>query len=161
MRYQLIALVSMIALALAACGSDDECAGHTHEPKCLVCSQSDHDSFTSGTVKVGNDGNLKLEIVSADPSPHQEGNNTMVVKVMDASDQPLTGVTFDVVETYYPPGQHGTPIVPEITENGAGEYSITQINYVHEGIWTLTMELTAGSMTDTLFFEFCVEALAP
>lgn len=150
------------ALALAAgtgCGGHEDCDGHSHDPACLAC-QGDEDAFAAGTRVDGQGGLLAIEVVSATPSPHvaESTTNALRIRVLDASGQPVDNVTFSSIVPLMEGGHHGTPIVPMATATGtAGEYDITMINYIHEGRWTLTFELSAGGNTDTVQFLFCID----
>jgi hypothetical protein len=147
-------LLAPLALGLAACGNDDPCAGHSHDPACLVC-QGDEDPIPS-TVE-GDSGNLAVEIVSSDPAPPVNANNTMVVRVLDSTGAAIEGATFTLVEPWYPPGGHGTPVIPEVTESAPGEYTITQVNFLHEGRWELRFDVADGATTDHVVFTLCIE----
>jgi hypothetical protein len=153
-----LALLTLALAMIGGCGDEEpgECAGDTHEPQCLVCN-GDEDEMAAGTTKAGE--TFTIEIVSSDPSPHLEGNNDLRVRVLDADGAPVDGVDFTKVEPFYPPGGHGTPIVPEVTATGtAGEYDIARINYIHEGRWELRFELASGASTDAILFVICVAA---
>ena len=151
---KLLALAPL-ALLLAACGNDDPCAGHSHDPACTVC-RGDEDPIPS-TVE-GDEGNLSIEILSTDPSPPVgETNHTLEVRVLDSGGAAVEGATFSLVEPWYPPGMHGTPVVPEVTETLPGEYTITQVNFLHPGRWELRFDVADGATTDHVVFALCIE----
>jgi hypothetical protein len=151
---KLLVLLVPIALAVAGCGNDDPCAGHSHDPACLVC-EGDEDPVPS-TVE-GDSGNLSVEIVSSDPAPLINANNTIVVRVLDSSGASVEGATFTLVEPWYPPGGHGTPVIPTVTESTPGEYTITEVNFLHEGRWELRFDVADGATTDHVVFTLCIE----
>src|SRR5687768_4604601 len=151
-----LVLIGLLALALAGCGNDDPCgAGHSHDPVCLVC-EGDEDPIPS-TVD-GDSGNLSIELVSSDPSPPLgETNHTLVVRVLDSTGAMVEGATFDLVEPWYPPGGHGTPVVPEVTESAPGEYTITQVNFLHGGRWEVRIDVSDGTTSDHVVVLLCIE----
>jgi hypothetical protein len=146
----------VLASSLIGCAEDDPCSGHVHDPICLVCEQADHDSFEAGSAVTGEAGTFTIEIVSSAPAPHVEGNNDLVIKVLDDSNQPVEGIDFELIQTWYPPGGHGSPIEPIAVDMGGGEYQLTLINYVHNGIWWLRFLLGDGARSDEVIFEFCI-----
>jgi hypothetical protein len=147
-----------LSLSLAGCGEESECGEHSHDPICLGCT-GEEDPAVPGTTKEGNDGVLSIRLVSVDPEEQIVGTGSLVVEVLDASDTLVPGVTFTKVEPFYPEGGHSTPIVPVVTpvDGFDGRYEITEVNYVHAGIWELRFELSApGELDDQLAFEFCI-----
>lgn len=149
-----MARICSILLVLAGCGNDDPCGAHAHDPMCLVC-EGDEDPI--GSTVEGDSGNLSIEIVSSDPAGPISANNTLVVRVLDSTGLEVEGATFSLVEPWYPPGGHGTPVVPEVTESAPGEYTITQVNFLHEGPWELRFDVADGSTTDHVVFLLCIE----
>ena len=148
-------LLAPFAIAAAGCGSEDPCGSHSHDPVCLVC-QGDEDPIPS-TVE-GDSGNLSVRIVSTSPSPLlAEMNHTMVVEVLDGSGAAVEGATFDTFEPWYPPGGHGTPVVAEVTETAPGEYTATEVNFLHPGRWELRIDVADGATTDHVVFTLCIE----
>lgn len=142
-------------LTAAACGEDDPCAGHSHDPMCLVCDGTE-DTFTA--AKFGDQNIFEVAVVSGAPEPHLVGNNTLTVLVKDSQGNPVDGATV-TAEPFYPPGGHGTPIEPVVTATGTpGEYELTELNYVHAGQWEVRFTVTASGQTDNVVFVFCIEA---
>lgn len=157
MRTHITLAALVLGAALAGCGhEDDPCAGHSHDEACLVC-HGDEDPVTPGSVKAGDGGTFSIEIVSADPSPLVNANNTLVVEVLDRGGQPVEGATFTKVEPFYPPGGHGTPITPTVTETLPGEYTITEVNFVHAGRWELRFDVEKDGATDHVVMTVCIE----
>lgn len=148
-------LLVPFAIAAAGCGSEDPCGGHSHDPACLVC-DGDEDPIPS-TVE-GDSGNLSVELVSSDPGPPiGDSNHTMVVRVLDSTGASVEGATFEKFEPWYPAGGHGTPLVAEVTETAPGEYTATQVNFLHPGHWELRIDVADGATTDHVVFTLCIE----
>lgn len=155
----LIPCVALGVIVLAGgCGHEHgPCDHHSHDPECLQC-QGDEDPYDAGYELTGEQGNFTIRLVSADPSPHIVGDNSLTIQVVDGDGAPVDGVTFDRIEPFSATGDHGTPITPEYTATGtAGEYEVTMLNYVHFGIWNVTVELSADGVSDRVVFTFCVE----
>jgi hypothetical protein len=158
MRLSASLLTAWLALALAACGhSHGDCEGHSHDPACLQC-EGDEDAYDA--VRTGEMGNLTIELLSAEPNPHLGDNyNSLRIRVLDSEGDPVDGVTFDEIEPFTVQAGHGTPVKPVATPAGEpGEYDITDLAYVHEGIWEVRFSLSAGAVSDRIVFTFCVVA---
>lgn len=156
MRSPIVLFVLSLGLApLAACGSDDPCGSHSHDPACLVC-QGDEDPLTPAEVWTASNG-FTIELVSATPTPFIAANNELVVKVR--KDGTLTdGVDFTGTTSWYPPGGHGSPLLPIVAATGnPGEYRLTQVNFVHAGVWELRFVVAGGGATGTVNVTFCIE----
>jgi len=142
--------VALIVLQAACQGHEHD---HADDDSQFICDGTEH-AYAAGTEVAGAD--YKLRIVEADPVPHTVDLNTLRVAVLDSQDASVTGVVFDVIEPFAAKHDHGTPIVPEWSELGGGEYSITNLNYVHRGPWYLNFEITVAGMSDSMQFTFCI-----
>jgi hypothetical protein len=152
------ALAATFALAvapLAACSEDDKCGGHSHDPVCLVC-QGDEDPLTPGESLAASNG-FTLELVSAVPTPFNDELNELTVRLRKDGNL-VDGADFTGTKTWYPPGGHGSPLLPMIAPAGAtGEYHLTGINFVHAGRWELRFNLTSAGTTSEYFMPLCIE----
>ncbi len=165
-------LATLVALLLGACGdggasaADDACSGpEDHSPACIAC-RGDEDPVV-GIEREGERGVFALELLASAPTPHIASLNTMTVRLADSAGGPVDGAVFTRIEphTRNPEG-HGTSLRPEARPGeSAGEYILENVNYVHSGSWTVTMDIEAGGEQDTIGFLFCIDetpaALAP
>lgn len=155
MRAVLAVTLFAVTTLAAACGSEDQCGGHSHDPTCLVCTGAE-DPLTPGEILTASDG-FTIELVSAAPVPFIEGNNEIVVKIR--KDGVLVdGVDFTGTQSWYPQGGHGSPLLPTATATAnPGEYTITPVNFLHAGAWELRFNLTAQGVTSTYNMPLCIE----
>ena len=137
-----------------ACGSDHD---HGHDEDQFIC-DGNEDSLAPGTTKTGAAG-ISMEIVEAMPPVHYVQNNELIVTVSDTSGL-LDGVNFESILPFTAKHDHGTPVPAawEATGN-AGEYRLYDISYVHRGPWRVDIELSAGGVSDSLEWIFCIEDL--
>ena len=93
-------------------------------------------------------------LVSSDPAPPANDNNTWIVQLLDASGQPVTSATFTAKATM-PTMTHGTTPVT-IMSNGDGTYTFTPLYFFMAGLWQVAITATSGAQKDTTSFYFCV-----
>ncbi|RMH40356.1 MAG: hypothetical protein D6689_14090 [Deltaproteobacteria bacterium] len=145
------------------CGHDD----HDDDGDQFICDGTE-DPVAPGTEVSGSA--FTARIVRADPpvptvqgAPDADGNptglNTLVLTLVDGDGAPVEGAVFDRIEPFTAKHDHGTPIVPEWSEIGGGDYEIRSINYVHRGPWLLNLDVHAGDTADSLQFTFCIRDL--
>jgi hypothetical protein len=112
------------------------------------------DNIVPGLTKQGDMGALTFVLVSADQVPPVANWNTWVVKVLDKSGQPVTNATFTKVKTYMPLHGHPSSVVPTVTNNGDGTYTIKMYLFM-PGVWQVTPYVTVGSTMDQVTYSFC------
>lgn len=155
-----LTLASTTWLATAGCGAEGvDCTGHSHEPECLACTGAE-DPYDMGFERLGERGVFAIRLARVEPSPHVVGNNILEVEVVDAQGAPLEGVAFDLVETHTVAGGHGTPIEPWVQELGMGRYQISDLNYIHFGVWEVRFELSLDTRSDRIVFTLCIDEAA-
>jgi hypothetical protein len=157
-----LAAPSLLAsLALIACGSGGGPAdgGAPDSGESQVCQvDSRVHSYSAGMEVSSGDGGATFTLMNSDPAPPANQNNTWTVKIVDASGNPVTGATLSVVPTM-PYMGHGTPIHPEVSEQGDGVYSIADINLFMAGIWEVAINASTPSDSAgyTVSWFFCVQ----
>lgn len=155
MRALLVPVLSLSLASLPACGHEDSCGGHSHDPACLVC-LGDENPLTPGTMVTAENG-FTIELVSAAPVPFVDSLNQLVVRIRKDGNL-VDGVLFDGTTTWYPPGGHGSPLLPVVASTtNPGEYEITSVSFIHPGRWELRFALAAGGDTGSYFMPLCIE----
>ena len=144
--------IALAVVTAVACGDDD----HDHEVDHEMCF-GDEDVLAPGLSKQGTDGNFTVEIVSYDPDPLIVGNNDFVIDVTDAANAPVTGATFDVLETWQRVHDHGTPVTAMATELQDGQYEVVDMNVVHRGSWLFRFGPNDGTNSDFVEWNFGVD----
>lgn len=71
----------------------------------------------------------------------------------DANGAPLTGASVRVSGGMAMHG-HGLPTSPVVEELGGGNYVIKGLKFSMDGEWQLRLSVTAGSVADTVDYEF-------
>lgn len=141
-------------LATLSCGD-----GHDHEH-----GDVDHESCLGdeeepqGASKLGEEGRFKVHILATEPAPLLVGNNSFTIRITDPEDNPVEGVTFDILETWQRLHNHGSPVVPQTTAlEDPGEFQIDDLNVIHPGSWLFRFGPRAGDQSDFIEFNFGVE----
>lgn len=81
-----------------------------------------------------------------DPQPPPRGTFDVELRVADPSGAPVDGLSLDVVP-WMPAMGHGSSIVPNVTAQGGGRYTIGNVSMVMPGDWELRTNIT-GRLTD-------------
>ena len=83
---------------------------------------------------------------SSDPPPLGEQTVAMDVVYVDGG-APATGLSLTVVP-WMPAMEHGTSIVPAVSETAAGTYSIDNAYLFMPGIWEMRTTIAASASAD-------------
>ncbi len=143
-------LLATAVLMLTACSGGDAMDAGT--VGCIDDPAAE--TYAPNMQKPGDGNRLSFVLVSADPGPPLRGNNTWVVKVLDAQGQPVTGATLTATP-FMPKHGHGTSVVPTVTSEGDG-YQVNPLYLFMPGLWKVTLSATSGMTSDTAAFTFCV-----
>ncbi len=182
------AAVPTICAILAACSSSGGAAGPKggnatdaapSDSDVVDCS-SDRlaEAYAPGMKAMGSSGNFQVQLVSVSvensqgqevQEPPAKGVNQWIVKVLDKSGNPVTGVTFPPETTspwpsgwpigvlpYMPYHGHASSTWPTMTANADGTFTIDGVNLFMAGVWQVTFHVKANSETDSAVFGFCV-----
>ncbi|MBL4636962.1 MAG: FixH family protein [Kofleriaceae bacterium] len=161
----LLLTAPFLSLALFTCEHDHD--DHDHNPADMNLPTCDEDTrdeaYFAGISKTGDNG-ITLAIMDSDNAPPAKGDNVWRVKITDATDMALSGMTIKS-GTWMPDHSHGSPVVPTITEEGNGEYTIDPVNLFMPGYWEVTLSAVdpggAGPdddmILDSVVFKFCIE----
>lgn len=103
-------------------------------------------------------GGLAVRFLEYSPDPPAVGNNSWLIEIDDESGDPVTGLEDSILVTpFMPEHGHGTPVSVGIEEEDDGQYRLSPVNTFMPGLWQITLEIDAGSATDMVEFEVCVE----
>jgi hypothetical protein len=114
------------------------------------------DAYSPNLGKAGSAKALTFVLVSADPVPPGVNYNTWTLKLTDASGKPVTDATFPTIKTWMPLHGHSSSVLPTSMANGDGTYTISLYLFM-PGLWQITFNALAGSLSDSAMFTFCVE----
>ena len=112
-------------------------------------------TFTPGMTVVGTNGQIKVSLESISPTPLGKEPSEWKLRVTDASDHPLDGMTV-VPKGYMPVHKHGTSITPVVTAMGDGSYDVTSLVLFMPGLWQVTIAVSGPSVADSAVFSFCI-----
>ena len=151
---------SLITAAVAACGG----GGSSSPPdadEALACLTSGRgDTYVAGLEHAGKAGLLDFKLMSANPAPPGFNNNTWVVQVNSMAagvvGNPVDGATFTVTP-FMPDHQHGTAIKAKVTPMSGGQYQLSPINMWMPGLWETTISASAGGVSDSVVYKFCIQ----
>jgi YtkA-like len=122
----------------------------------VACDPSFHpDTIAPGLTKQGDAGALTFVLESADEVPPVPKYNDWILKLVDASGQPVKDATFPTITTWMPLHQHGSSVVPTWMSNGDGTYS-TSVFLFMPGLWQVTFHAQSGMTSDRVTYTFCV-----
>lgn len=110
--------------------------------------------YMSGMKQEGTSHALTFTLALADPAPPARGQNTWTVRV-DKGGAPQTNATLEVTP-WMPKHGHGTSVVPMVTPSGS-DYIISPLYFFMPGLWQVTIKASAGGVTDSAVFTFCIE----
>jgi hypothetical protein len=145
-KFARLALIAAAA-ALTACG------GST--PEETVNCQADSRVMTyAPNLSVSAPSGMKYILVQSSPAPPARGLDTWNLKVTDAAGTPQPGISLQI-RTLMPEHGHGSSTTPTITNQGGGNYQVSQLNLFMPGVWKITFSNSPG-FTDSADFWFCV-----
>jgi hypothetical protein len=116
------------------------------------------DAYGGGVdvVHEGASNELKFELMNIDPPPPELGTMTWILKITDASGQPVKDATFKSIATWMPQHQHPSTAQPVPANNGDGTYTISNLYLYMAGVWQVTFTAQSGTTTDSAQFAFCL-----
>jgi len=150
-----ISLAAILSLGLVA-----SCDDSAEQPMTIAsCDQETRaEAYVAGMSRTGANG-LEVILVESTPTPPRKGNNDWRVRILDASGNPLSGLTLDVVPEM-PDHGHDSIIYPTATEveGQAGEYLLVPVRLWMPGYWEVNVAIDDGAgLTDSAQFKLCIE----
>jgi hypothetical protein len=158
--------LTALAIALAALSVGVACSSNSAAPaepqdsgvadsgNVVGCDSPNEEMYSPNMQQAGASSVFTFVLVSSDPAPPANDNNTWIVQLLDASGKPVTDATFTAKATM-PTMTHGTTPVT-IMSNGDGTYTFTPLYFFMAGLWQVAITATSGSQKDTTSFYFCV-----
>ena len=141
------------ALLLAACGGGSSTSDDAGVVNCA--NDSRVSTYSPNMTVSSKGGSMKVTLVKSDPAPPARAVNTWTLHVTDGSGTALPGVSL-AVDTLMPDHGHKSTTVPQVANNGAGDYTVTLLDLFMPGVWHVWF-FPSGTPTDTADFYFCVQ----
>jgi hypothetical protein len=142
-----------VALTLAACGGGGYAGDDDFDT--VNCAEiTDDDEFVIGLSKTGAGGAFTFTITAGNPAPPIRGDNSWVVELSTAT-EPIEDAAITVTP-FMPAHQHGAGKAVDVTPAGVGQYELAPVNLWMPGVWETTVSATAGAVTDSVVFRFCI-----
>jgi hypothetical protein len=117
--------------------------------------------YMPGYMRTSTSGAVTATLLSSDPAPPAQGNNTWMIALATASTgAPLDGVAM-VVTGLMPDHGHPLGVPPTVTPAGGGQYAVDDIDMFMAGYWEITLALTLpaggadGGTSDSVMFPTC------
>ena len=119
--------------------------------------------YMPGYVRTSMSGAVTATLLSSDPAPPAQGNNTWMITLAEASSgAPLDGVTMDVTGLM-PDHGHPLGVPPTVMASGSGQYAVEDIDMFMAGYWEITLALTLpagagavdGGASDSVMIPTC------
>jgi hypothetical protein len=151
-----VVLLVPTALSAVACESttDTKTVDSSVTVDCSTDSRAQ--TYSSGMAAMGHQKNFQIQLTNSVPAPPARGNDSWSFKVLDANGQMVSDATVNVTP-YMPDHKHGTQVVPTITQEPDGSFTLSPLYFFMPGLWTITFDITSGTSTDSAVFGFCVE----
>jgi hypothetical protein len=123
------------------------------------------DSGSSGALTFVLEGN---EVAGAASPPIEPYTNKFTLKLLDANGQPVNDATVMLPtndqalgwpyakDPWMPLHQHGSSIIPTVTNNGDGTYAISTYFFM-PGLWQIYIVAQTSSVTDSAEYAFCLQ----
>jgi hypothetical protein len=144
-------LVPVVLLLLAAACGGNSGSGDSGTVNC----QSDSRVFKyTPNLSVTSTSGMKYILVQSDPAPPARGLDTWTLKITDSAGTPQPSLPVQI-RTIMPEHGHGSSTTPVITNQGGGNYQVSQLNLFMPGVWKITFSNSAA-FTDIADFWFCV-----
>lgn len=151
-----MASLGVLSLPVSGCSKADPAtdAGVEEDGGFVLTCQNDSrvEAWAPNLSFASSDGAMKVTLLQSTPAPPAQGLNSWSIKVTDGSGNPLPNLSLQLVP-YMPDHHHGPSVTPEITSNGDGTYSITNIDYFMPGVWQNTLQ---DGTSESAVIDFCI-----
>jgi hypothetical protein len=100
------------------------------------------DAYEPNLKKAGQNGVLTFEIVSSDPAPPEQGDDTFVVKVTHADGTAFHGTLVLPTEGLWMPLNGHGPTIPAVITYDASQdtFTLAPVNLFMLGLWRVTLQ---------------------
>jgi hypothetical protein len=115
------------------------------------------ETYIPGLQAPGSTGKLTFILLSANPEPPALGLNAWAIGLRDATGASLSSSALTTVKPWMPEHGHGPALAPTVTPADGGINMVGSLDFFMPGLWQVTLEAQAGSLSDTGVFTFCVE----
>jgi hypothetical protein len=144
---------SLLVLALVVCGAPPvPDAG----PSDSCLNREGVDAWSNGLARTSSSGNLKVTLVSGDPTPPARGNNSWNVTLTDSAGNAIPNAQ-PVAVPYMPDHGHGSSVTPDVTPTSGAAFTVSPLYLFMPGVWQVTFTATPDAgVADQVQFEFCI-----
>lgn len=144
----------LLALALAACGGG---GSSTPDAGDVVNCASDPrvTTYAPNLTVTSKAGGLKVRLMQSDPAPPAKAVNTWNLHVTDGSGNALPSLSLNV-DTLMPDHGHKSTTIPQVSNKGGGDYTVTLLDLFMPGVWHVWF-FSGTATADTADFWFCVQ----
>lgn len=153
-------LILSVFLCVACGAGTDE--GDDNLPSCEEDVRDE--AYVAGINKSGAAG-YTLRLMDSNPAPPSKGDNIWSLDLTDPAGATAAGLGLSL-RAFMPDHGHGSPVKPEVTDNGDGTYTIDPVNLFMPGYWEVSLTVVDLGATespdddidlDSVMFKFCVE----
>jgi hypothetical protein len=147
----------VLALAVVGCGSpaasDDASVG----PLYSCAAETRAVPYAPNLERTSASGKFKGILLQSVPAPPARGSDTWTVKMLDANDVPLDGLSM-TASPYMPDHHHPTTVPATVTPLGGGIYTVTPVYFFMPAYWTITFKLHPDDdvTMDGVVFPVCI-----
>jgi hypothetical protein len=157
MRHLLLLLVVAFAVGCSGGSSTPDAGASPSDAGSVGCETDSRVlAYVPGVSVVDTAGDRTYALEQGSPSPPARGDNTWQVKVTDSSGQPLANLPLGAA-AFMPDHGHGSSVVPQVTPNADGTYSVGPLYFFMPGVWRVTLSDVDGGAAQNGVFFFCIE----
>jgi hypothetical protein len=151
-----IGLTAALALAAASCGGSNAMPVIDSGPLYSCATETRAVPYEPNLMRTSSAGTYTAVLVKADPAPPIKGDNTWTVRILDANQMPVDGLSI-TPSANMPDHNHPPSAKPVVTPLGNGSYSMTPLYLFMAGFWEVTLTLQpAGGDKDSVVFPICI-----
>ena len=148
----ILALLLVVGLMATACGGGDN-ADSTGTAGTSSMNMDIPEDLDTSTSKESDGGLFEVTVTSSMDPLAINAIHSWTVHIEDREGNGVEGAAINV-DGGMPQHNHGFPTEPQITgELGAGDYMLEGVKFNMTGWWELMLEISSGSVTDTVAFN--------
>jgi hypothetical protein len=151
-----IGLAAAVALATAGCSGSNVTEPIDSGPLYSCATETRAVPYAPNLTRTSTAGTYTAVLVTADPAPPIKGDNTWTVRILDANQMPVDGLSI-TPSANMPDHNHPPSVKASVTPAGNGSYTVMPLYLFMAGFWEVTLTLQPpGGAKDSVIFPICI-----